>query len=364
MRQNDGYQFSTSHKLLNLGDAGMKTELGIEMKQGFLKRTAELVATLILGFFLTANIPSALAEGSRSGAKDGAGDFGHAEANLRMISFELAQQLQSRNQINLASLLVEAPELSSPMVDLKNVTTTGVAKVIGSIRMRFDENNDERFLFWGSDNLGVHIKAQRNFYIVFGDMPIQQWNEDRIMEVRARLLKEVSHTWGYNDRQGTKFAQEVLKEIYPSVPAKLYVEDVLSLERAKQVRKAVLETERDRLSAELYNSQGQLTKVDAQLTSLLKTHEAKRSSVNLSGRGDLVSNRCLDWAIKSWVFLGIGGVICAIDTATQEAKYKDKMDARFAESTESLRTEKATLEGGIVIVLQQLEGITSQLKGL
>jgi hypothetical protein len=294
--------------------------------------------------------------------RERSGDWGHAEDNLSKISFELASQLSSRTQLDVQKYLFEPPNMNSPLISLGQVTNEYVSTLIENVRFSFREEREGRFLFWGFDNGGPYIEALEFFYIAFGDMPLKSWSPQRVMEVRARLLKEASHVWGYDDNQGKEFAKNVLQDIYPHVSPDILTEKHLTEEEYLKYNRIKNRNELDRLLAEVRHDKMRMAEIDSLVSAKNQVIDQRIASIDVSKPGDLVKDECIDWALKSWIFLGIGGLVCAAKNSAEASSVASKMRTQHAENMQPLIQQQTEMREKIRLKEQRIQELREELK--
>ncbi len=285
---------------------------------------------------LTALFFLPLAVLASEGGMSGSGDFGHARETLQIISQKLAEELLGLEDAELREILKEAPLLDqeSPdegtVISIDEVDASFISEVIRKVRFEPNKMNGARFLYWGEDSKGIYIEALQPFFTgTFGALPIEQLPAELVNEIRIRLLVEASHTWGYTNPQGRRFAAKVLAGLKgnPSGPTAPRASDNYAA-----------------LDNRLLDLKLLLAKRQADLVAENETLKLKLARV----KGG--PSRVGEATAMTWIFGGFGGIVAAVDNKKWRNQQRANIRLEHGKETEGLRSEIYSLQSQIAVI--------------
>ncbi|MEZ4871357.1 MAG: hypothetical protein R2827_03740 [Bdellovibrionales bacterium] len=203
-----------------------------------MKNFMHLIATYVV---------MALLVGNAHADRGGGGDFGHAHKTLSYAKLILGMGLTRMspedferrfNKENLgAPAYAKDPRT---YIDLENTSPATLKSLMVELAFNARENFEDeagiKFMDWGQDEDGtLYIEVLKNFYIQMGST----WNFDSnssgrsgpsmadplIEETMERLVKEMSHIWGYDDEQGSRLGRRMVGWISSDFGRRSFIED-------------------------------------------------------------------------------------------------------------------------------------------
>ena len=152
------------------------------------------------------------------------GSFTFGREIIENITGELSLAISALTDAQESSMVRYILEMGAPILppndpemvykDPKTVNRAYLANLISRVELLEDENTKDsrRHFFWEYNNQPDRytIFALEPFFLDYSKRPFSDMPSSDIAEIRFKLLKEVAHTWGFNDDQAETFSRKIL----------------------------------------------------------------------------------------------------------------------------------------------------------